>query len=168
MRPTLLFGPDDILLNNLAWTLRRVPVFGLLGGGDYSVQPVLVNDVAYLAVRLGEGSDDITVTAAGPETFRFSDLARLVRDRIGAPARIIGMPPTVALAASRVIGMFVRDTVLTRDEITELMSGLLASAEPPTCPTSLRAWLDANADTIGRRYASERARNYRGMPGPSE
>lgn len=168
VRPTLLFGPDDILLNNLAWTLRRAPIFGLLGGGDYSVQPVLVNDVADLAVRLGEGTDDVIVTAAGPDTFRFADLARLVRDRIGAPARIIGMPPSLALAASRVIGVIVRDTVLTRDEITELMSGLLVSADPSTCPTSLRAWLDANADLIGRRYASERARNYRGLPGRSD
>jgi uncharacterized protein YbjT (DUF2867 family) len=162
VRPTLLFGPGDILLNNLAWTLRRVPVFGLLGAGDYPVQPVLVSDVADLAIRLAGDSDDVTVTAAGPETFRFTDLAHLVRDRIRAPARIVGMPPNLVLVASRLIGLIVNDTVLTRDEVTELMSGLLVSSEPATCPTSLREWLDANATTIGRRYASERARNYRG------
>jgi uncharacterized protein YbjT (DUF2867 family) len=165
VRPTLLFGPGDILLNNLAWTLRRVPVFGLLGRGDYSVQPVLVSDVADLAIRLAEGADDVTVTAAGPETFRFTDLAHLVRDRIQAPARIVGMPPSLVLVASRLIGLVVHDTVLTRDEVTELMSGLLVSSEPATCPTSLREWLDANAASIGRRYASELARNYRGVPG---
>lgn len=167
VRPTLLFGPGDILLNNLAWTLRRAPIFGLLGAGDYSVQPVLAGDVADLAIRLSEAADDVTVTAAGPEVFRFADLAHLVRDRIRAPARIVGMPPSLVLVASRLIGMVVRDTVLTRDEVTELMSGLLVSSEPSTCPTSLREWLDANAASIGRRYASERARNYGGVAGRS-
>jgi NADH dehydrogenase len=167
LRPTLLYGPGDILLSNLAWTLRRVPVFGIPGAGDYPVQPVLVSDVAELAVRLAETADDVTITAAGPETYRFADLVRLIRDRIRVPARIVGVPPLLALVGSRVIGRIVHDIVLTRDEITELMAGLLVSAEPPTCPTPLSEWLETQAKTIGRRYSSELARNYRGLAGPT-
>ncbi|HEY5433817.1 MAG TPA: NAD(P)H-binding protein [Candidatus Limnocylindrales bacterium] len=165
LRPTLLYGPGDILLNNLAWTLRRVPVFGIPGSGDYRVQPVLVTDVAELAVRLAETADDVTVTAAGPETYRFADLVRLIRDRTRAPARIVGVPPLLALVGSRVIGRMVHDVVLTRDEITELMTGLLVSAEPATCPAPVSEWLQAQANTIGRRYSSELARNYRRLSG---
>jgi uncharacterized protein YbjT (DUF2867 family) len=161
LRPTLLCGPGDILLNNLAWTLRRLPLFGIPGDGSYSVQPVLVTDVAELAVRLAESSDNATVTAAGPETYRFVDLVRLIRECIGSSARIIGVPPFVALAVSRVIGRAVHDVVLTRDEVTELTAGLLVSDEPSTCPTSIREWLETEANTIGRRYSSELARNYR-------
>jgi len=160
VRPTLLYGPGDILINNLAWTLRRMPLFGVPGGGDYSVQPVLVTDLAELAVHLAGAADDGTTTAAGPDTYRFADLVRVIRDRIRAPARIVGMPPSLSLVGSRVIGRIVHDTVLTRDEITELMAGLLVSAEPATCPTPFSAWLETQADTIGRRYMSELARNY--------
>lgn len=161
LRPTLLYGPGDILLNNLAWTLRRLPVFGIPGSGDYRVQPVHVTDVAELAVRLAETADDVTVTAAGPETYSFADLVRLIRDRTRAPARIVGVPPLLALFGSRIIGRMVHDVVLTRDEITELMAGLLVSAEPATCPSPVSEWLQAHANTIGGGYSSELARNYR-------
>jgi uncharacterized protein YbjT (DUF2867 family) len=161
LRPTLLYGPGDILLNNLAWTLRRVPLFGIPGTGLYRVQPVLVTDVAELAVRLGQATDDVIVTAAGPEIYRFVDLVRLIRDRIRAPARVVGVSPGLALVGSRVIGRIVHDRVLTRDEITELMTELLISAEPATCASPLSEWLESQAKVIGRQYSSELARNYR-------
>ena len=167
VRPTLLCGPGDILLNNLAWTLRRAPVFGIPGDGSYAVQPVLVTDLADLAIQLAATSDDMTVTAAGPEIYRFVDLVQLIRQSIGSRARIIAVPPTVALWVSRLIGQAVHDVVLTRDEISELMGGLLVSDEPATCPTSVRAWLDSEGDTIGRHYSSELARNYRDGAAPA-
>lgn len=162
IRPTLLYGRGDILINNLAWTLRRVPVFGVAGSGRYRVQPVLVTDVADLAIRLAAGAENVVVDAAGPDTYRFVDLVRLVRDRIHAPARIIRVPPLVALLGARVIGRVVGDVVLTRDEITELMSELLVSADPASCPTHFGDWFDAETERVGRRYSSELARNYRG------
>jgi NADH dehydrogenase len=161
LRPTLLYGPDDILINNLAWTLRRVPIFGVAGSGRYRVQPVLVTDVADLAIRLAAGTQNVTVDGAGPDTFRFIDLVHLVRDRIRARARILPVPPLVALLGARVIGLAVGDVVLTRDEITELTSELLVSAAPATCPTSFGSWLEVGANHVGRAYSSEMARNYR-------
>jgi uncharacterized protein YbjT (DUF2867 family) len=162
VRPTLLYGPGDILLNNLAWTLRRVPVFGVPGRGDYLVQPVLVSDLADLAIRLAGSAENLTITAAGPETFRFVDLVRLIRDEIGVAARIIHVSPTLALLGARVIGRLVSDRVLTRDEIVELMAGLLVAPGDPTCPTKLSEWLVTQAASTGREYTSELERNYRG------
>ena len=40
LRPTVLFGKEDILINNIAWLLRRLPVFGLPGDGSYKLSPV--------------------------------------------------------------------------------------------------------------------------------
>ena len=164
LRPTLLYGPGDILVNNLAWTLRRVPLFGMPGNGAYRVNPVLVTDLAALAIRLGRSDESVTVDGAGPDTYAFRDLVHIIRDRIRAPARIIGVPPLVALTASRVIGRFTGDVVLIRDEITELMAGLLVSDDPATCPTGFDEWLVANASSVGRRYSSEVARNYEPRP----
>jgi NADH dehydrogenase len=160
LRPTLLHGPGDILINNLAWTLRRLPVFGMPGDGRYRVQPVFVGDVADLAIRLGGGVGDSTIDAAGPEVFRFVDLVRLIRDRIGARAVVVGLPRAAVLAATGLLGRLVGDVVLTRDEIVELTSELLVSARPPTCPTPFSAWLGRERESVGRRYASELRRNY--------
>ncbi len=38
LRPAVLFGKEDILINNIAWTLRRFPVFALFGDGRYRLQ----------------------------------------------------------------------------------------------------------------------------------
>jgi NADH dehydrogenase len=161
VRPTLLQGPGDILVNNLAWTLRRLPVFGTPGDGSYRVQPVFVGDVADLMVRLGAGTDDVVMDAAGPEVWRFDAFVRLIRDRIGARALIVGLPRPLVLATTAVIGRAVGDVVLTRDEIVELTSELLVSSGAPTCPTAFSTWLAAAHDGVGRRYASELDRNYR-------
>jgi len=161
VRPTLLYGKTDILINNMAWTLRRLPVFGIPGDGRYRVQPVLVDDVAELCVALGGRDDAIEVVAAGSETLDFNELVGLVRAAVRSRALLLHMPPIAVLAATRLIGLGVRDVVLTRDEIRELMESLLVSAEPPTTPRKFSEWVAGHADAIGRRYSSELGRNFR-------
>jgi uncharacterized protein YbjT (DUF2867 family) len=161
VRPTLLYGEGDILINNMAWTLRRLPLFGVPGDGRYRVQPVHVDDVAELTVELGLGDQPTETDAAGPDVFAFDELVRLVAGAVGREARLIHLPPAVVLATTRFIGLAVRDVVLTSDEIRELTGSLLTSPSPPTCPTRLSDWLASNADRLGRRWASELGRNYR-------
>jgi NADH dehydrogenase len=161
VRPTVTFGPGDILLNNLAWTLRRLPVFGIPGDGRYPIQPVHVQDIAEIAVRAGSGTDHAVLDAAGPDTFSFRDFVDLVRRAVGSRARIVPVPVAAALLAGRLIGMVVRDVVLTRDEVTELHAGLMRSSAPATGTIRLADWLADNADAVGRRWASELDRHFR-------
>lgn len=161
LRPTVLFGEEDILINNIAWMLRRLPVFGVFGRGDYRLQPVFVGDLAELAVELAQQRQNTVVDAVGPETFTFDELIRLIRQRVGSRAPIIHVPPWVALAATRITGWLVGDVVLTRDEIAGLMANLLVSDQPALCSTRLSQWVEAHADTLGRAYASEVQRHYR-------
>jgi uncharacterized protein YbjT (DUF2867 family) len=156
VRPTLVFGRGDILLNNVAWLLRRFPVFVIPGDGHYRIQPVAAEDVAELAVALGQRSDDITLDAAGRETYDFEDLVRLTARAVGSRARLAPAPPRVALAFGRVIGLAVRDTVLTHEELDALMASVLTSGETPLGRRSLRAWIEANADDLGVGYARPR------------
>lgn len=161
VRPTLLYGDGDILINNMAWTLRRLPVFGIPGDGSYRVQPVFVDDVADLCVALGHGDDPVETDACGPETLTFNELVGIVRSAVRSRALLLHLPPLAVLASTRLIGLAVRDVVLTRDEIRELMEGLLMSPEPPTTPTKFSEWISDHADEIGRRYSSELGRNFR-------
>ena len=161
VRPTLTYGPDDILINNLAWALRRLPVYGLPGLGRYTVQPVHVDDVARICVEAAAGPAGVTIDAAGPETMPYSELVDRVRTAIGSRSIVLPMPGLPVLAVARALGLVVRDVVLTHDEIRELTSSLLTSHEPPRGDIRISEWLPANADALGRRWSSELARNYR-------
>ena len=161
VRPTVSYGPGDILINNLAWTLRRLPVFGVPGDGRYPIQPVHVDDVAAVAVRAGGMTDDVTLDAGGPDVFAFDDFVALVRRAVGSRAVVVHMPVIASLAAARLIGLVVRDVVLTRHEVTELQQRLMFSEQPPAGGIRLADWLAANADTIGRHWSSELDRHFR-------
>ena len=161
VRPTVTFGPGDILLNNLAWTLRRLPVFGIPGDGRYPIQPVHIDDIADLAVQVGSLDEPMVVDAAGPDTYTFGEFVALVREAIRSRALVLPMPVGVALLAARLIGLVVRDEVLRRDEVTELQAGLMRSRAAPTGRIRLPDWLAANADTLGRQWSSELDRHFR-------
>ncbi len=161
IRPTQLFGGEDILVNNIAWFLRRFPVFLIAGSGDYPIQPVSVEDVARLAVCAAGNLEDTATDAVGPEKFTFEEFVRLLARRVGSRARMVHAPSSVAMLGARILGRLVGDVVLTRDEIDGLMAGLLVSAGPPTAPTRFTEWLEADGGDLGRKYASELARHYR-------
>jgi NADH dehydrogenase len=166
VRPTLIYGPNDILINNLAWALRRLPVYGMPGRGAYRVQPVHVDDVARICLEAGEGEAGLTVDAAGPETIAYRQMVAIVRGAVRSRSLVVPMPLWVVLAAARLIGVVMRDVVLTRNELRELSSSLLVSAAPPLGRISFESWVAANADTLGRRWSSELARNYRNVTLP--
>ncbi|HEX9093138.1 MAG TPA: NmrA family NAD(P)-binding protein [Coriobacteriia bacterium] len=160
VRPTVVFGKEDILVNNLAYILRRVPVFGVPGSGAYRVRPVAVEDVADLCVRASHDASDEVIDAVGPETFTFEDLLRTIARSIGRRVAFVHVPPAVALAAANAIGRLVRDVLVTPDELDGLMAGLVTTDGPTTGTRSLSDWLDANAARVGRTYASEVSRHY--------
>ena len=161
IRPTLVFGPGDLLLNNIAWAIRRFPFFPVYGDGDYPVQPINAEDLAAQLVDAGSSTENLIADAAGPETLSFGDLLRRIASAMGVRRRFIRVPPTLGLALTSVIGLLMRDVVLTRDEIDGLMSGLLTSDAPPIGTTRMNDWLTNNADNLGRNYQSELQRNFR-------
>jgi NADH dehydrogenase len=163
VRPTLTYGPGDILINNLAWALRRFPVYGLPGLGRYTVQPVHVDDVGRICVEAAAGEAGRVIDAAGPETLTYRELVHLVRGAVASRSIVLPMPGPVVLGTARVLGLLVRDVVLTRDEIRELTSSLLTSRQPALGTIRVTDWVRANAGTLGRRWASELARNYRAI-----
>ena len=162
VRPTLVFGPDDILVNNIAWGLRHVPIFLVAADDGSLVQPVSVRDTASLCVDAGARDDNVVLDAAGPDRWAYEDFVRLIAGTIGARARIRRSSLRAALGAARVAGLLLRDVVVTRDELEALNAGLLVSHERPLGSDRFELWLTENADGLGRRYSSEVGRNFRG------
>jgi uncharacterized protein YbjT (DUF2867 family) len=158
LRPAVLFGGDDILINNIAWMLRHLPVFGMFGDGQYRLQPIYVEDLADLAVREGENREDVIVNAIGPETFTYREIVQTIGRIIGKSRLVAPVPPVVGYVAALILGRLMNDVVITPQEIRGLMDGLLYVDAPPAGQTKLTDWAHAHADTLGVRYASELAR----------
>ena len=164
IRPALVFGAGDVLLNNIAWLLRRLPVFAIAGSGQYQAQPVHVADLAAIAVTAAAGRENTVSDAVGPEIYTFDELVRLIADRVQSRSRVVHVSPRMALLLARLLGFLVRDVVLTREEIDGLAANLLVSNDPgpPQGQTRLSVWLAENGDDLGAAYASELARHFRG------
>jgi len=160
LRPTVLFGQEDILINNIAYLMRRFPVFLIPGDGEYRLQPVYVDDLARLAENAVHGSGAYTADAMGPEVFSFRELVLNIGRAIGRTPRLIPVAPNMALIAARILSFFLGDVLLTPQEVKGLMASLLVSDEPPRCKTRLTTWLNEHGDSIGMAYASELKRHY--------
>jgi uncharacterized protein YbjT (DUF2867 family) len=160
VRPTVVFGPRSILVSNIAWLLRRFPIFAIPGSGDYRIQPVSVEDVAGIAVHAGQEDDNIVTDAVGPEVYTYDELVRLIAHKTRSRAKFIYVRPRLALLLAKLIGYAIRDVVITKEEIEGLMSNLLVSQGSPTGQMRFSTWLEQNADNLGLRYLSELAISY--------
>lgn len=163
VRPTLVFGKEDILVNNITWLIRKFPVFPIFGSGSYRLQPVFVEDLAAIAVESAQ-SKSTTIDAIGPETFTFKAFVRLIADKIKPQVKLLHLPPAVGIAAGQLIGLGVRDVILTRDELTGLMDELLTSHQSPNGATRFSDWLESHKDELGASYSSELGRHFRWKP----
>lgn len=155
LRPAVIFGKEDILINNIAWAVRRLPVFGVFGDGQYKLQPIFVDDFAKLAVEQGRSTENRIIDAIGPETFTYREMVQTIGRIIGKRPPVISVLDSVGYIAGRVIGKLVGDVFITREEIKGLKSNLLYTNSPPTGQTRLTEWLQENKDTVGKKYASE-------------
>ena len=163
LRPAVLFGKEDILINNIAWALRHLPVFGIYGDGRYRLQPIYVDDLAATAIDRMTGATNETIHAIGPETYCYRGMVEMIAREIGSRALVVSMPSMLAYQAVRVLGWMVGDVINTRDEVRGLMQEKLYVRLPPLGTTKLSDWVRASREDIGRRYANELQRRlYRG------
>ena len=160
VRPTLIFGRGEFLLENIAWALRRFPFFLVPGGEGFRVQPVSATEVARLAVELAGRRDDVVADAAGPVVYTLSELVGAVRGAVGATSRLVRCPAGLVLAAARLGELALGDVLVTREELGALRSNLLTSNAPAVGTAHLEDWLAAEAERLGRAFASERRRNW--------
>jgi uncharacterized protein YbjT (DUF2867 family) len=159
LRPAILFGGDGVLLNNIAWLLRRLPVFAIGGGGTYRIRPIHVDDLAGLAT--GAWTGDVTVDAVGPQSLAFRDMVTAIRAAVGSRAVLLPVPGRLVPPLSAVLGTMLRDVLLTAEEYQAMAAGMADSDAPSTGQTVLTDWVAAHGADLGRRYANELNRHFR-------
>lgn len=160
LRPTVIFGLEDILINNIAWFIRHFPVFGIPGDGNYHIRPIYVEDMARLIADAVDQQENSVLDAVGPETFSFEELVRLVASHLDRSVQLVHLPMPLAYMSTLMIGWFVRDVILTWEEYKGLMANLLAPEGPARGKTRLSEWLAEHRERVGLHYASEIERHY--------
>ena len=168
VRPTLVFGKEDILVNNIAWLIRKSPVFPIFGSGQYRVQPLFVEDLAKIAIQQSMGPPGTTIDAIGPEIFTFQEMVTLIAKKLGKDPRFVKVPPSFGIFCGKILGLFLNDVLLTGNELEGLMDELLTSRQMPNGPTRFSEWLEKNSSTVGSCYSSEVERHFRCQPPPSD
>jgi uncharacterized protein YbjT (DUF2867 family) len=167
LRPAILFGGRGVLINNIAWLLRRLPVFAVGGLGHYRIRGIHVDDLAKLCTDAGARSADCEVVeAVGPERPTFRELAEQVKAAVGSRSVIVPIPGRLLPPISAVLGTVLHDTLLTRDEYQAMADGLADTTGPATGNTRLSSWLHDNASTLGRQYLNELDLHFR-PPAPA-
>jgi NADH dehydrogenase len=164
LRPGILFGGDGVLINNIAWLLRHLPVFGVGGRGDYRIRPVHIDDLAALAVAAGAERTDTVVDAVGPDRPTFLELVGLIREAVGSRSLIVRVPGFAVPALASLLGLVLRDVLLTADEFRAMAEGMADTDGPATGTISVSDWIRDHADTLGRSYANEIERHFK-LPG---
>jgi uncharacterized protein YbjT (DUF2867 family) len=161
IRPTLVFGKEDILVNNIAWLIRKFPLFPVFAIGDYRVQPVFVEDLARIAVAQAAQTSSSIIDAIGPETFMFKEFLQLISSTMGCNTRLIHISPSLGIFLGKMVSLFLRDMLLTQAELRGLMEEMLTSSQTPNGTTRFTTWLVQNKDTLGSSYSSEIARHFK-------
>ena len=146
------------MINNIAWLLRKLPLFPVFGYGSYRLQPVFVQDFARIAVEQGQNFENRIINAIGPETYSYRKLVETIGDIIGVNKPIVSVSPKLAYVVSTILSKLVGDVIVTREEITGLMTDLLFVDDVPTGTTKLSEWVKQNQEFLGKTYASELAR----------
>ena len=166
LRPALVVGPNDILVNNIAYFLRRLPVFTMFGAGRHRVQPITLDAFADLALEAVHGAHrNQTLAVAGPTDWLFVDMVRSIRRAVRSRAVIVPAPAVVALAGLGAAGLLLGDVVLTSDEVKGLTREYLFAGQPLRRGLDFSAWIaqDSIASVLGRRYANELSIHFRGV-----
>lgn len=158
LKPAIIFGEEDILINNIAWSLRHLPVFGIFGSGKYKISPVYVRDLASLAVQYGTFTENVSLDVTGPGTFEYKQMVKMLAQKIAVKRLILPMPNWAGLLFTRFLGLFLKDIFVTKQEALALTDGLLSTVAQPLAETKLTDWIEEHKQTLGQKYSSELTR----------
>ncbi|MGH9008050.1 MAG: SDR family oxidoreductase [Acidimicrobiales bacterium] len=161
LRPAILFGGDGVLLNNIAWLLRRLPLFAIGGSGTYRIRAIHVGDLARLALEAGADRANTVLDAVGPERPTFDELVHMIRAAVKSRARLIHVPGAVLQPTASLLGLVLRDRLLTREEYWAMANGLADTDGPATGHVALSSWIAEHGHTLGTHYANELERHFK-------
>ncbi len=149
-RPSVIFGPDDELLNVFARLQRLAPLL-LVPGLNARFQPVWVDDVVNAILRslTLEATIGRTFELAGPEVMTLGDLVRFAGAVSGNPRPVLAMPTPLARLFASVMQCLPGKPVISHDNLRSMQVDNVATGpidpllgiQPASLRTLAPEWL---------------------------
>lgn len=132
LRPSLIFGAHDRLLNLFA-AMQAVAPLVPLAGADSRYQPVWVDDVARAVVRCLDDPSTIgqTYECAGPDVFTLRQIVQSAGRWAGHPRAVIGLPGTLATLQAVAMELLPGEPLMSRDNLASMRVPNVASGTLP-------------------------------------
>jgi uncharacterized protein YbjT (DUF2867 family) len=117
LRPSLVYGPEDRVVNGLASALRMMPIMVVPGTGRQHLRPLFVEDLAAcVALAIGGRGRDGIFEIGGPDEMAFDELVRLLMEITGHKRPLVHVPESMLRIAGAVAeklpgALFSRDAV---------------------------------------------------------
>jgi len=128
LRPSVIFGPRDKLMNTFATLQRFAPVVPLARAGT-RLQPVYVGDVAQAIVACLENRATIghCYELAGPQVFTLAELFALAGLWAGRTAPVLPLPDPLGWLQAAALEFAPGPTIMSRDNFDSLAIDNVAS-----------------------------------------
>ncbi|MGE0153149.1 MAG: complex I NDUFA9 subunit family protein [Reyranellaceae bacterium] len=166
LRPSVVFGPEDAFINNMAVALRLAPFMPAIGGDHTRFQPVYVGDVAaaVLACLDRPETEGQVFELGGPTVYTMRQIAELILQATGRRMRIVNLPFSLARLVG-LVGQFLPNPPLTFDQALLLEADSVVQpsrqglAELGIAPTAAEVILPTYLDRfrVGGRYTTHAA-----------
>lgn len=132
LRPSLIFGAHDRLLNLFA-AMQAVAPLVPLAGADSRYQPVWVDDVARAVVRCLDDPSTIgqTYECAGPDVLTLRQIVQSAGRWAGHPRAVIGLPGTLATLQAVAMELLPGEPLMSRDNLASMRVPNVASGTLP-------------------------------------
>ncbi len=132
LRPSVIFGAEDRLLNLFAGLQAMAPVMPL-AGAQAMFQPVWVEDVATAIVRSldDERAPGLTLECTGPDRYSLADLVRCAGRWSGHARPVLPLPAAIGRLQAWVFEHAPGPTLMSRDNLDSLRVPNVATGELP-------------------------------------
>ncbi len=132
LRPSVIFGANDKLLNLFAQLQAVAPVVPL-ASADARFQPVWVEDVAEAVVRCLDAPHSIgqVIECAGPDVVTLADLVRLAGRASGNERPVLPLPGFIAHVQARLMELMPGEPLMSRDNLASMTRPNVAGGTLP-------------------------------------
>jgi NADH dehydrogenase len=103
VRPTWVYGPDDVSLNRFLGFAKVLPFVPMFGNGEQMMQPVFVDDVGRVltdAATRPEAANQL-FELGGPERMSMNDVVKTALEVMGKKRRVLHQPVVIGKTLGR-------------------------------------------------------------------
>ncbi|MFP4379939.1 MAG: NAD-dependent epimerase/dehydratase family protein [Candidatus Sumerlaeia bacterium] len=120
LKPSIIYGAESKgIFDKMVQYCRKLPVIPIIGPGTEEMRPVLVDEVAWAALKCLETPESVgkTYDIGGADVLEFQDFIQTIMDVLGKRKPMVHLPLPVALKIAEILSKFMDNPPLTPDNV---------------------------------------------------